>query len=108
MYLDPPYYVKGQGLYHHYYRHNDHVEVREALKALTLQKWIVSYDDASEIENIYEGTPWVRYSIGYSAREHTSGQELMFFGPDVKAPPATGSMRVIDSDARVLMAPAVI
>ncbi|MDO9639701.1 MAG: DNA adenine methylase [Pseudotabrizicola sp.] len=99
VYLDPPYYVKGKGLYHHYYRHDDHVEVCQSLAALVRQKWIVSYDDAPEIAAIYSGTRWMRYAIGYSAREHTSGQELMFFGPSLAVPAAVGTMRLIEQGA---------
>jgi len=31
IYLDPPYYEKGQGLYRNYYQHKDHVAIQEKL-----------------------------------------------------------------------------
>ncbi len=99
VYLDPPYYVKGKHLYHHFYRHSDHVEVCAALSHLQDQRWIVSYDAVPEIEEIYAATPWLKYSIGYSARAHMAGQEIMFFGPGVTAPEVVGSMQEIDRSA---------
>jgi len=92
VYLDPPYYVKGKHLYHHFYTHDDHEEVRRAVAELKTQKWMVSYDDTPEIAEIYKGEDWLRYTIGYSARNHGAGNEIMFFGPRVTAPKVCGSM----------------
>lgn len=92
IYLDPPYYVKGKHLYHHYYKHEDHLEVRTAVEQIKAQRWIVSYDDTPEISEIYAGENWLKYTIGYSARTHGSGSEIMFFGPGITAPECCGSM----------------
>lgn len=32
IYLDPPYYVKGQGLYQNHYLHEDHIEIAKEVK----------------------------------------------------------------------------
>lgn len=32
IYLDPPYYVKGQGLYENHYVHDDHIEIAELVQ----------------------------------------------------------------------------
>ena len=96
IYLDPPYYVKGKHLYHHYYCHADHEEVRQAVDQISGQKWIVSYDDTPEIAKIYEGERWLRYTIGYSARDHGAGREIMFFGSGVEIPPCSRSMVEIE------------
>ena len=53
LYLDPPYYIKGQGLYRNFYGHDDHVSVMEKLKEIDFPKWLVSYDNAKEIKDIY-------------------------------------------------------
>ena len=50
------------------------------------------YDDTPEIASIYQGKKWLRYTIGYSARGHEAGKEIMFFGPSVKMPECCGSM----------------
>lgn len=102
VYLDPPYYVKGGGLYYHSYKHEDHLKIRATLDHLTVQKWIVSYDNVPEIEEMYRGYSALKYSIGYSARQHTTGSEVMFFGPGVGSPPVSGSIVELSRTAALI------
>lgn len=92
IYLDPPYYVKGKGLYRNYYKHDDHVAI-----AMTLQKkqfkwpWVVSYDNAEEICSMYQMSRSLSYGLNYTAQRHYVGNEVMFFSqkltvPDVSIP----------------------
>ncbi|MEL1619817.1 DNA adenine methylase, partial [Acinetobacter baumannii] len=64
IYLDPPYYVKGQGLYRNFYIHEDHVQIRKALDRVRT-KWIVSYDNCDEIKDIYAGYRQEDYELNY-------------------------------------------
>jgi DNA adenine methylase len=91
IYLDPPYYVKGEGLYDNHYQHADHVEIAKLVTAKIKQPWIVSYDHAKEIKALYRRCPSITYGISYSAQDRYKGAELMFFSdklvvPDVKNP----------------------
>jgi hypothetical protein len=45
LYLDPPYYVKGGGLYQNYYSHQDHAKIAALVSELPFP-WLVSYDAA--------------------------------------------------------------
>jgi DNA adenine methylase len=92
VYLDPPYYVKGGQLYYDAYSHADHASVAGQVTALKGVRWMVSYDDAPQIHNLYAGANWLRYSIGYSARDHGIGSEAVFFSPLLKVPALEGSM----------------
>lgn len=92
VYLDPPYFVKGGQLYHDFYSHADHAVIAEHVCALRGVNWMVSYDDAPEIHSLYKGSMWLRYSIGYSAREHGAGNEAMFFSDGLRVPSVTKSM----------------
>lgn len=92
VYLDPPYYVKGGQLYYDSYSHADHAAVAEKVTELEDVRWMVSYDDAPEIHKFYAGEKWLRYSIGYSARDHGVGNEAMFFSSSLKVPALEGSM----------------
>lgn len=90
VYLDPPYYVKGQGLYQNHYAHADHVAIAGLVREVELP-WIVSYDHAPEIMRMYEGCPELIYGINYSAQNRYQGAEAMFFSerlliPDIKNP----------------------
>lgn len=91
IYLDPPYYVKGQGLYENHYLHDDHVSIAKLVKKQITHPWIVSYDHAPEIIQMYKGYPAITYGINYSAQDRYKGAEAMFFSknlviPDVKNP----------------------
>lgn len=83
IYLDPPYYVKGQGLYRNFYNHDDHVEIRRALDSVQ-SKWIVSYDNCPEIKEIYTGYHQEDYELNYSAYYKTKGSEVMIYCDSIK------------------------
>lgn len=78
IYLDPPYYVKGQGLYRNFYNHDDHVNIRKCLDNIS-SKWIVSYDNCPQIRDIYEGYRQYEYELNYSAYYKTKGSEVMIY-----------------------------
>ncbi|WP_338617196.1 DNA adenine methylase [Achromobacter sp. E1] len=85
-YLDPPYYVKGKGLYDNFYDHADHAAVATAVKNINKGSWLVSYDDVAPIKDLYVGIPQLRYTLSYSAQSKGQGGEIMFFGPKVSVP----------------------
>jgi DNA adenine methylase len=93
VYLDPPYYVKGQGLYENYYQHDDHVNIA-GLVAGIKQHWIVSYDNVPEIHSLYKSYRQIVYDLSYSAGNRYSGSEAMFFSNQL-AIPATQSPALI-------------
>lgn len=78
VYLDPPYYIKGQGLYRNYYNHEDHVTIMNSLKN-TKFNWIVSYDNNVEIKKIYSKYRQVKYTLNYSAQCKTKGKEVIIY-----------------------------
>lgn len=86
VYLDPPYYVKGKGLYQNHYLHDDHVAIAKLVTEKIKQPWIVSYDHAPEIVRMYEGCPTIEYGINYSAQDRYKGAEVMFFSNDLVIP----------------------
>ncbi|MDX8116114.1 DNA adenine methylase [Escherichia coli] len=86
LYLDPPYYIKGQGLYRNFYEHDDHVLVMKKLTEINFPNWLVSYDNAKEIKDIYNEFPQVEYSLQYTAHLKKSGEEVMIFSPEIIIP----------------------
>jgi DNA adenine methylase len=98
LYLDPPYYGKGRGLYESFYVHDDHAEVARLIQAIK-QPWLVSYDAVPEIAALYESTQSVSYGLNYTARHRVEGSEVMFFGPSVRIPiterPSAVSMQTV-------------
>lgn len=85
IYLDPPYYVKGKGLYRNFYKHEDHIAIKDALKSLNF-RWLVSYDNAEEIKDIYNEYRQVMYSLKYSAQKKKEGSEVMIFSDNLIDP----------------------
>ncbi|MBI3480270.1 MAG: DNA adenine methylase [Nitrosomonadales bacterium] len=88
IYLDPPYYVKGSGLYRNFYNHEDHVQIARLLGSSRFRRtWIVSYDNADEIQEMYSYAHSFTYGLHYTAQRRYTGSEVMFFS-DRLTPPA--------------------
>lgn len=98
VYLDPPYYVKGRDLYTDFYKHEDHAEIADFVRRrMKNRRWIVSYDNAPEIHQMYSGERQITYDIGYSARSATKGREVMFFSESLQIPPLVGAVELVES-----------
>lgn len=98
LYLDPPYYVKGQEmLYANYYGPDDHAEVAGLIRGTTLP-WVVSYDDHADVRALYEGCQTVAYDIAYSASNRYRGREVAFFSAGLTVPDVADPARLSPAD----------
>ncbi len=99
IYLDPPYYVKGEGLYENFYTHEHHVEVANTVRSLR-HPWIVSYDSVPPVRKLYRSFSSFSYSLSYSAADRYDGPEAMFFDDSLTIPsvesPAGIPVRVVE------------
>lgn len=87
IYLDPPYYVKGAGLYRNFYKHDDHVKIAQLLGRQCFNRsWVVSYDNADEIRQMYAFSTPYAYGLNYTAQRRYTGSEVMFFSKRLQAP----------------------
>lgn len=86
VYLDPPYYVKGRGLYENHYKHEDHALIADLVRNKIQQPWIVSYDNVQPIRDLYEGLRQTTFGIWYTAGTTHSGKEVMVFRDGLKTP----------------------
>jgi DNA adenine methylase len=85
VYLDPPYYVKGRGLYEHHYSHESHVDI--ATRVATIgQPWIVSYDAVAPIKKLYASYRQKRFGLHYSANGRFRGSEVMILKDGLVVP----------------------
>ncbi|MFI5340927.1 MAG: DNA adenine methylase [Candidatus Methylomirabilales bacterium] len=100
LYLDPPYYVKGGGLYEHHYTHQDHATIARIVSRLGDYAWVVSYDAAPEILRLYGRFRCVRYDLSYSAQDRYSGSEVIFLSPKLKLPAVSHPARVTSVQVR--------
>lgn len=106
LYLDPPYFVKGEGLYDNFYTHEDHRKIRDVI-TVTPGPWVVSYDAAPEILQLYSQYQPLRYTLGYSASKASKGTEVMYFSeglivPQVASPAGIQAVDVAKSRAAAL------
>lgn len=83
--LDPPYYVKGAGLYTNFYNDLNHSKVSSFIRSES-RPWIVSYDNHEFIRKIYSGCEFIEYDLTYTAQRKSVGKEIMFFGNIKKIP----------------------
>ncbi len=89
IYLDPPYYVKGQGLYRNFYEHQDHVDIKNVVASIPDIPWMVSYDNCTAIREIYSDFEIFEYALQYTAQDKKVGSELMVFSDSLVLPEAT-------------------
>jgi len=94
VYLDPPYYNKGHELYTNFYSPEDHSKIAKHLRKFR-QPWIATYDDCSEIRDIYAKETVLSSELSYSAREARRGKEVVIFSRHLSPPatPETGKRR---------------
>jgi DNA adenine methylase len=87
IYLDPPYYVKGKGLYRNYYKHDDHIAIAKKLQQKRFKwPWAVSYDNTEEIRAMYQLSRFLSYGLNYTAQRRYVGNEVMFFSQNLVVP----------------------
>jgi len=87
IYLDPPYYIKGAGLYRNFYKHDDHLRIAELLGGSRFRRpWVVSYDNVTEIRSMYSYAHSLTYGLNYTAQRRYEGSEVMFISNKIKLP----------------------
>lgn len=84
VYLDPPYYRRGNVLYKNFFNAKMHKDLKtRILKDINIP-WVVSYDDVPEIREIYRDVPSKSFSLNYSLANNGNGKEIMFFSNGLK------------------------
>jgi DNA adenine methylase len=86
IYLDPPYYLKGAGLYEDHYRHHDHERLAKFVQRRLKHHWIVSYDNHPQIRKMYAERQRIEYQLSYTAKDRYFGTEVMFFSDELVIP----------------------
>ena len=90
-YFDPPYVIKGPGLYENHYTNEDHKAVAEKITSCTFP-WVVTYDASPLVRSLYEGFGQYEVSVGYSAASVRIGSEILVAGPRITIPDSLGLM----------------
>ncbi len=88
LYIDPPYFEKGELLYRKHYKLGDHKQLAKALSNCS-EPWLLSYDDHHIIEFLYSEQKIKRIKFRYSAHSPKNHDELLIsnfeipFDPEV-------------------------
>jgi len=78
LFIDPPYYVKGQTLYLNALTPEYHAGLASTLRSRTDAAWVVTYDDRPEIRAMYQGWSKIRpFTLRYVAAERERGREIL-------------------------------
>ncbi|WP_449408013.1 DNA adenine methylase [Microbacterium maritypicum] len=81
-FIDPPYFQKGSGLYTNFYTPDDHTALSHVITSID-QPWVLTYDRAPEISNLYAGFDQYEFDLNYSAARKRVGTELMVTSPGI-------------------------
>jgi len=78
IYLDPPYFIKGNVLYQCGFSQEDHERLSQNLKK-TNHLWVLSYDDCPEVRDIYSWANVVELNVNYTItalKDKETGERL--------------------------------
>lgn len=90
IYFDPPYFVKGSDLYLNFYKPEDHKHLSHIIQKLRGIKWILSYDAADEILEMYQQRKQFVYDLQYHAADRYKGSEVFIFSDEINLPVKCG------------------
>ena len=76
VYLDPPYYQKGSLLYQYSFCQDDHERLARLLRE-SGHRWLLSYDDAPAIRDLYAWANLEAIEVGYSVNGCHRTKELL-------------------------------
>ena len=102
IYCDPPYYDKSNRLYLDRYARGDHARLACFITELP-NNWVVSYDAAPAILDLYAGNDLFTYSLQYNASTVRKGTEVFVFSRSLVLP-SSSSLEFIDLPLRKLLA----
>lgn len=82
VYIDPPYYNEGPGLYRYFFTHEQHLDLSKYLKS-KIFPWIISYDDTEEIRDMYSKKSYINIYLDYSVKTCKKGKELLISNMEI-------------------------
>ena len=85
-YIDPPYFVAGSRLYRNSFQRRDHETLEKYLRNQKSLQWIVTYDNAAEIREIYANHTIFDYELRYSLAKKQIAKEVLIGSPSLGMP----------------------
>lgn len=74
LYLDPPYYEKGDELYQYSFSLEDHIRLKKELQ-MTKYPWLLSYDNNDKIKKLYDWAHIEEIPLMYTINAKSKGRK---------------------------------
>ncbi|MFS1013776.1 DNA adenine methylase [Enterococcus casseliflavus] len=85
IFFDPPYFTQGQNLYLSFITPEKHEEMKRSIDKLGDFYWILTYDTAPQISEIYaDAAQRYKYELLYSANKKNKATEFLFASAQVE------------------------
>lgn len=81
VYFDPPYYKKGKHLYKNFFVEKDHQNIHDLIVELECP-WMITYDDAPEIREMYKEMQFWQFDLVYSVANSGLNSEILFISDE--------------------------
>lgn len=85
IFLDPPYFEKGQSLYLNSYGEEEHKQLAHCIQGSIL-KWVMTYDETSYIRQLYPKQNIETFELFHSAHVLKKGKEILIYPPYIEVP----------------------
>ena len=79
VYFDPPYFNKGNRLYKNCLKLEDHKQIATYIKEKVICDWIITYDNADQIKEIFKNDFFRIYELTYSVVRSKVKKEIIIF-----------------------------
>ncbi|VEN74227.1 conserved hypothetical protein [Candidatus Desulfarcum epimagneticum] len=86
VYIDPPYFKKGNTLYFNYYDRDNHVELSNFLNSNPNFDWLLTYDNVPEIINLYPNREKATFNLHYHVNTAKKSQEILIKSDNITIP----------------------
>lgn len=93
IYADPPYFEKGSQLYLNAFSKRDHEALADCLNQHADGTWLLTYDMADYIAELYAERPQRSLAIHYSVRDSRDASELLVTSDGLVLPDSTDRVR---------------
>jgi DNA adenine methylase len=79
IYADPPYFEKGSSLYLNSFTQSDHLSLAEDLNEVAAKKWVLTYDNVSQVKALYQARRQHLFALDYSGHKVARVNEVMVY-----------------------------
>jgi len=83
IYLDPPYYIKGNELYQEQFSAEDHLRLSKMLKEIKC-KWVLSYDYCDSVLDMYKWANIKEINVNYTIKGSNTKKEVFISNGQIK------------------------